>query len=121
MDNRRARPFSFDDAGDSTLTETPGTHLPDEQPGQIDWRRPANSWEAGSVVRRRHPADALGAPSFEVGRVLRRSASIVRGRPIELLVVTYVIGWAPLRIIAYTLPNGYRAGSHDLGALGLTV
>lgn len=121
MDNRRARPFSFADGSDSTLTETPGARVSDERPGKIDWRRPASPWEAESAVRRRQPPGAPAAPSFEVGRVVRRSASIVRGRWFELLVLTYVVGWGPLRIIAYTRPDGYRAGSHDLAAFGLTA
>jgi hypothetical protein len=53
---------------------------------------------------------------FEVGRVLRRSLDTVRSRWLELLVLTYALGWAPVHLIPFVVHDPYRIGSHNLAA-----
>jgi hypothetical protein len=94
----------------------------DEQPGRIDWRRPAGPPEAATPVRHRHrlPAEGSvdGSSSFEVGRVLRRASEIVRARWLGLFLVTFVLGWAMPHLIWLVAHSNYRSWSHDLTPLG---
>lgn len=104
------------------MTRAPGAPPPDEQPVQIDWRRPASPYELGPVPRRPAHAGVAAAPSgrFEIGHVLRRSHDIVRRRWLELLVVA-VLGWALPLLISLVARSNYRAWSHELTPAGVGV
>lgn len=101
------------------MTGTPGARPPDEQPVQIDWRRPASPYELGPVPRRPAHADVAAAPSvrFEIGHVLRRSHDIVRRRWLELLVVA-ALGWALPLLILLVARGNYRFWTHELTPTG---
>jgi hypothetical protein len=97
---------------EAELAALQGAHagVGDEQDDRQERLAPASGVETNPEARESR---------FDVSSVIRRSANIVRGRWVELLVLTCAFLWAPGAIVAATVPIGYRPGSDDLVGFGL--